>query len=53
MEADKIAKQMEGQGKAEAMPKGSKKLDAEAPEVKKKDAAQYKEVENMKKQAGA
>jgi hypothetical protein len=51
--ADKLDKEISGKGPKDAFPKGQASLDAQAPEVKKKDGAQYKDVENMKKQVGA
>lgn len=51
MEAKELEKQMAGKGSAEAFPKAKngKKLDAEA-DVKKKDAAVYKEIEKKSDQ---
>lgn len=53
MDASKLDKEMSGKGKKEAFPGvGKSKIDREAPEVKKKDAAQYKDINDMKKQNG-
>ena len=51
MEAQQIKKQYEGKGKAEKFPSGKNKLDKEAG-VGAKDAAQYKEVNDQRKQMG-
>lgn len=45
-DAEKLDKEMSKKGPKEAIPAASgKSMDATAPEVKKKDAAQYKDVE--------
>lgn len=48
----KLDSSMSGKGSAEAFPKGKNSLDKEAG-VSGKDSAQYKDVDNQKKQAGA
>lgn len=45
-DADKLDKEMSKKGPKEAMPAASgKSMDSTVPEVKKKDASQYKDVE--------
>lgn len=50
---DDLKSSYDGKGTAEKFPKPTgKSMDSEAPEVKKKDAAQYKETNDMYKQSG-